>query len=132
MVGNGCSQGGFQNFTGVLERTKTILRKSEGQFWGVEYEWKKDILFWRVRSETVSSRVTPKSTYDDFTVRTAVRWLAFGYSESHANRCMKLIMLWNSSSNVQVRRMSIIGIQDYLAYFSCNGTLENRIFSDWP
>ena len=34
VVGNGCSQGGFQNFTGVLERTKTILRKSEGQFFG--------------------------------------------------------------------------------------------------
>ena len=55
---------------------KPFCESLKAIFLGVEYEWKKDILFWRVRSETVSSWVTPKSTYDDFTVRTAVRWIA--------------------------------------------------------
>ena len=61
---------------------KPFCESLKANFLGVEYEWK-DILFWRVRSETVSSWVTPKSmmsppksTYDDFTVRMAVSWIA--------------------------------------------------------
>ena len=59
VVGNGCSREDSKILQAYWKEPKPFCESLKANFSGVEYEWK-DILFWRVHSETVSPQSDTK------------------------------------------------------------------------